>query len=134
MLNVPWMGVVTMAMARYPHFFEALWCGVRPLAESNAFSRGCLELRETTEREVRRLAPEPIEGMLKSIGYAELELERILDSPYFQVGSAAVMQASQKPTSSTLAACPQQTHWTESSCMRNADTADSCGVASSGIW
>src|SRR5260370_26425293 len=30
-LQVPWMGVVTMAYANFPHFFDAFWSGMREL-------------------------------------------------------------------------------------------------------
>jgi len=36
-MQVPWMGVVTMAYAQYPTFFEALWVGARPLVRSQPF-------------------------------------------------------------------------------------------------
>jgi len=79
-LDVPWMGVVTMAMAHYPDFFEALWHGARPLADSTAFGEACRQLRRTTEREVLRLAPEPIGAGLERLGYGAPELDRIRDA------------------------------------------------------
>lgn len=36
-LQVPWMGVVTMAYAHYPNFFGELWRGLRPLCQSRPF-------------------------------------------------------------------------------------------------
>ncbi len=79
-LDVPWMGVVTMAMAHYPNFFEALWHGARPLADSTAFEAACRQLRRTTEREVLRLAPGTIEAGLERLGYGAPELDRIRDA------------------------------------------------------
>ena len=33
-MQVPWMGVVTMAYAHYPTFFDVLWEGTRELTRS----------------------------------------------------------------------------------------------------
>ena len=33
-LQVPWMGVVTMAYSHYPNFFGELWRGLKPLCKS----------------------------------------------------------------------------------------------------
>jgi hypothetical protein len=51
-LQVPWMGVVTMAFAHYPAFYAALWGGMRELAASADFVAACRTLRDTAEREV----------------------------------------------------------------------------------
>ena len=44
-LQVPWMGVVTMAFAHYPSFFGELWRGLRPLCASQPFVDAVGELR-----------------------------------------------------------------------------------------
>ena len=40
-LQVPWMGVVTMAFAHYPSFFGELWQGVSELCASKASLTEC---------------------------------------------------------------------------------------------
>ena len=35
--NVPWMGVVAMAFAKYPFFYNALWQYIHPLTKSIEF-------------------------------------------------------------------------------------------------
>ena len=76
-LGVPWMGVVTMAFAHYRRFWETLWDGVRPIAESAAFVDGCAALREFTEEGVARLRPPSTAERLSALGYAPRELDNI---------------------------------------------------------
>lgn len=75
--QVPWMGVVTMALSHYPHFFDCLWQGLKPLAKSKPFVDACASLRSMTETRVQDLGPDPIGRRLQSIGYAPRELEQI---------------------------------------------------------
>lgn len=75
--QVPWMGVVTMAFAHYPHFFETLWNGLRPLAQSKPFIEACLAFRSQTERRARDLEPGLIVRRLAAIGYAPREIAQI---------------------------------------------------------
>ncbi len=76
-LQVPWMGVVTMAYAHYPGFFVELWRGLRPLCLSRPFVEGARELRAAAERAARDLAPPPIAGRLENMGYGEREIAGI---------------------------------------------------------
>ena len=76
-LQVPWMGVVTMAFSHYPHFFETLWDGLRPLARSKPFVEACQQLRAQTERRARDLEPDLIVRRLAAIGYAPREIDQI---------------------------------------------------------
>jgi hypothetical protein len=78
--QVPWMGVVTMAFSHYPHFFDALWRGLKPLARSKPFVDGCARLRSHTERRVSMLTPDRIVRRLQTIGYAPRELDQIRSS------------------------------------------------------
>ena len=75
--QVPWMGVVTMAFSHYPNFFETLWDGLRPLAQSKPFAEACLEFRAQTERRARDLEPDLIIRRLAAIGYAPREIDLI---------------------------------------------------------
>lgn len=59
-LQVPWMGVVTMAYAHYPTFYDTLWQGVRDLCASRPFIEACQRNREFVETEIARLGPAPI--------------------------------------------------------------------------
>ncbi|MBN2690961.1 MAG: hypothetical protein JXR43_03770 [Burkholderiaceae bacterium] len=76
-LQVPWMGVVTMAYAHYPEFFRVLWQGLKPIVGSAVFVRHCQELRQGVERGVLALEPPPIAQRLFGMGYAPRECEQI---------------------------------------------------------
>jgi hypothetical protein len=76
-LQVPWMGVVTMAFAHYPNFFAELWRGLKPLAGSAPFVQACAELRDLAEGEAARFDPPGICSRLEQIGYAPREIAAI---------------------------------------------------------
>ncbi len=78
-LQVPWMGVVAMAFAHYPRFYETLWQGVRPLCMSEQFVLACRRLRTLTEDAVQPLAPPAIGTRLSSLGYAPREFAQIAE-------------------------------------------------------
>ncbi|CAG4906893.1 unnamed protein product [Acidocella sp. C78] len=78
-LQVPWMGVVTMAYAHYPHFFRHLWQGIEPIVTSAGFVGECRELRALAEGEAARLAPAGLRGTLDAAGYAPAEIASIRD-------------------------------------------------------
>ncbi|MDJ0810904.1 MAG: hypothetical protein QNJ01_12455, partial [Desulfobacterales bacterium] len=66
-LQLPWMGVVTMAYTHYPNFFGELWRGLRPLCQSRAFVAAFMDLRDTVESRTAELNPtsvvEPLAAM-----------------------------------------------------------------------
>ncbi|MEM6848361.1 MAG: hypothetical protein AAF580_09840 [Pseudomonadota bacterium] len=76
-LHVPWMGVVTMAFAHYPHFYEALWGGVRPLCASAPFLAACEELRGAAQGSAASLKPGPMGPRLLGLGYDDSEIDDI---------------------------------------------------------
>jgi len=76
-LQVPWMGVVTMAYAHYPNFFESLWRGLAPLAASREFVHSFLGNRVFVEEAVSGLRPPPILEELRQGGYATREIDDI---------------------------------------------------------
>ena len=76
-LQVPWMGVVTMAYSHYPTFYGTLWQGLRDLCASRPFVEVCLDNRAFVETEVGKLDPPPIGDRLGEIGYAPREIEKI---------------------------------------------------------
>ena len=80
-LQVPWMGVVTMAYAHFPHFFEAFWSGMRELCGSEQFLTAANKLRSDIEAEVSRIEPPPIAARLRDLGYSERELDDIRAVP-----------------------------------------------------
>lgn len=97
-LQVPWMGVVTMAFAHYPAFYEALWGGMRELAGSREFVTACRDLRSFAETQAATLGPAPIRDTLSRLGYAEREAGDILgmieifshgNMPYLMIATAA---------------------------------------------
>jgi hypothetical protein len=79
-LQVPWMGVVTMAYAHYPTFFAELWRGLRPLVASAPFVAAFGAHRAQIEAAVAELEPPPIVGRLAVLGYAPREIEAIRDA------------------------------------------------------
>jgi len=76
-LQVPWMGVVTMAYAHYPRFFEAFWRSARELCLSRPFVDACAANRAFVEDAVKQLDLPPIAPRLEELGYAPRELESI---------------------------------------------------------
>lgn len=78
-LQVPWMGVVTMAYAHYRDFYDALWQGLKPLCASKPFVEATIGLRGFVEREVARFRPPPIRARLLEEGYAPRELQGIAE-------------------------------------------------------
>ncbi len=76
-LQVPWMGVVTMAYAHYPAFFDAFWDGLRPVCGSVAYVEASRALRAYVESAVAALDPPPIVDRLTAAGYAPRELDGI---------------------------------------------------------
>lgn len=76
-LQVPWMGVVTMAYSHYPNFFGELWRGLKPLCESRPFVEAFLELRDFVETETAGLNPKPLVQELTEMGYAPREIDSI---------------------------------------------------------
>jgi hypothetical protein len=80
-LQVPWMGVVTMAYANFPHFFEVFWSGMRELCGSVEFVAAANELRDSIERAVEAMEPPPIAARLRDRGYSERELDDIRAVP-----------------------------------------------------
>ena len=76
-LQVPWMGVVTMAFAHYPTFFGELWRGIKPLCQSEVFVEASRDLRGYVEQRTRELQPRSLVPQLTEIGYAPREIEAI---------------------------------------------------------
>ena len=76
-MQVPWMGVVTMAYAHYPDFFATLWQGTQPLVRSQPFVEASEALRQFTETEAAKLRPPSIVMQLENLGYAEREIAQI---------------------------------------------------------
>ena len=97
-LQVPWMGVVTMAFAHYPKFYGALWGGMRSLATSAEFVAACRVLRSSAEEEASKLASTQLVERLRGLGYADRELDEIRgqievfshgNMPYLLIATAA---------------------------------------------
>ncbi len=76
-LGVPWMGVVAMAFAHYPRFYDTLWSALEPLTGTKAFEQACRSLRDVAEREAEALEPAPLVSRLSSQGYGVQEIDDI---------------------------------------------------------
>ncbi|MCB1343373.1 MAG: hypothetical protein KDK24_20370 [Pseudooceanicola sp.] len=97
-LQVPWMGVVTMAFAHYPNFWGTLWRGLRPLAQSEEFVAGIKRLRRVTESTVAAIPTRDMVAALEAAGYGEREIAEIRalvevfshgNMPYLLIATAA---------------------------------------------
>ena len=97
-LQVPWMGVVTMAFAHYPQFYETLWHGIRPLCASAPFVEACTQLRQTAETAAATLGASPLAAPLDAMGYDVHERDTIRalieifshgNMPYLLIATAA---------------------------------------------
>ena len=76
-LQVPWVGVLMLAYARYPTFFECLWRSLKPIVESRAFIDEAAGIRDIVERSAATFAPAPLSAPLADMGYAVRELDQI---------------------------------------------------------
>lgn len=116
-LQVPWMGVVTMAFAHYPTFYRALWSGLRELAGSREFVEACVALRACAEDAARQLSPKPIAVPLSELGYAQREIDEIRqmievfshgNMPYLMIATAARLLLEGNELGGTTAVSPFQ--------------------------
>ena len=95
-LQVPWMGVVTMAFSHYPTFYRTLWQGLRPLCASVEFVAACADLRDVTEAAI---ADQPsLLQQFRDMGYGPVEIDQINamieifshgNMPYILIATAA---------------------------------------------
>lgn len=76
-MQVPWMGVVTMAFAHYRTFYGTLWTGLGPMVASRDYVEACADLRREIETAVEGFSPPPIASRLADIGYAPREIAGI---------------------------------------------------------
>ena len=76
-LGVPWMGVVAMAFAHYPRFYDRLWSALKPVVGLNAFAEACRTLRSAAEKEAKELRPPPISARLDALGYSRREIDEV---------------------------------------------------------
>ena len=76
-LGVPWMGVVAMAFAHYPQFYDNLWSAMEPITGTKAFEKACRSLRDVAERETEALEPAPLVSRLSARGYSMQEINEI---------------------------------------------------------
>lgn len=78
-LQIPWVGVVTMAYAHYRTFFDTWWNALEPVVASQAYVDAAIGLRERVEADITRLNPPSITGRLRELGYSARELAEIRD-------------------------------------------------------
>jgi hypothetical protein len=97
-LQVPWMGVVTMAFAHYPSFYAELWNGLRDLCGSREFTDACGALRAHAEAVAMPVRPGSLQHELAAQGYAAAEIDEIRgvievfshgNMPYLMIATAA---------------------------------------------
>lgn len=78
-LQVPWVGVVSMAYAHYRSFFDAWWQGMEPLVGSKIYVETAFSLRMRVEKSVGALNPPSLVKPLRDMGYSVRELDEIRD-------------------------------------------------------
>ena len=76
-LGVPWIGVVAMAFARFPAFYDALWSAIEPIALTQPFASACQELRTAAESEAENLRPVTLLPELMDQGYNDGDITEI---------------------------------------------------------
>ncbi len=78
-MQVPWVGVVTLAYAQYRAFFDRWWHALRPICETQAYVEVSRALREATEARIAALDPPLLSERLLAMGYSARELGQIQD-------------------------------------------------------
>jgi len=81
--QVPWVGVVSMAYAHYPHFFNTWYKGLREVVESAAYVECARSLRQYIETTINALEPPSISQRLREKGYSSRELSQIEEAIEF---------------------------------------------------
>ena len=76
-LQVPWMGVVTMAFAQYIDFYKSLWLNIRPICNSKEFIDASINLRKYVEKRTLELKPTSLIKDLTLLNYTNKELDSI---------------------------------------------------------
>src|SRR5205823_4728978 len=77
-LGVPWVGVITQALAYYRPFFLEAWRQFRPTARSHFFERASDELRLLSwEGMSSSFTIEPQRKRLEALGYSDREIAQI---------------------------------------------------------
>lgn len=76
-LQVPWVGMITRAYARYPIFFATLWGGMRELCRSEVYVQATRELGAKVDADVLALSPPPVTDRLRRLGYLEEDFRNI---------------------------------------------------------
>jgi hypothetical protein len=77
-MRVPWVGVITQALARWEPFYLEAWDRLRPAAESEWFARGCDRIARLAAEGVRDALPAPdLAAAMRAAGYGERELAAI---------------------------------------------------------
>ncbi len=75
--NVPWMGVVAMAFAKYPFFYNVLWQYMHPLTKSIEFDKLCKKLVIISKKKALELKPKSLLKNLKAMNYNNYEIKKI---------------------------------------------------------
>lgn len=101
-LGVPWVGVITQAVAHYRPFFVEAWRQFQPSASSHYFESRCDAIRLTAWEQVgAAFDVEPRTASLRQLGYSDTELAQIratLDvfdygNPKYLVLATAIQQS-----------------------------------------
>ncbi len=75
--QVPWVGVVSMAYAHYPTFFQRWWSALQPVVPTRAYVEAAFAVRGAVEDAVSALNPPPIRPRLEELGYSPREIAEI---------------------------------------------------------
>ena len=78
-LQIPWVGVVTMAYAHYPTVFKTWWQALEPVVGTQEYVDHANALRNKVETTIDTLNPPPMRGRLLDMGYSTREIDEIID-------------------------------------------------------
>lgn len=92
-LGVPWVGVITQAVAHYRPFFLQAWAQFSANAKTAYFAHRCDHLRELALEQVQAHLPAtPQRARLRAMGYSERELAQIAATlDVFNAGNPAYL-------------------------------------------
>jgi hypothetical protein len=80
-LGVPWVGVITQALAYYRPFFIEAWKQLQPSVQTHFFEKRCEQIRlQSWDGVVSQLKVENQIPILQELGYKEREIKKIQDT------------------------------------------------------
>jgi hypothetical protein len=77
-LGVPWVGVITQALAFYEPFFKEAWRQLKPSVKTNFFEEHCNQIRlHSWNGVIESFTNKKLAAQLRELGYKDREIEEI---------------------------------------------------------